>query len=287
MAEFSEYKTIELGPGRIRYREIGSGPPVVALHGLFAGGTLWDATAKVLAARGFRVYVPELPLGAHTIEMENDADLSPAGLARLVAEFIEKLGLKDVTLVGNDSGGAIAQITAANHPQAIARLALANCDTYKEFLPIAFRYLQGAARIPGATMLLSQGMRLGFIRQLPIAFGALSKTPIPEAMLDQWLKPLIGNSRIRRDVNKAIRGISNRYTIEAAAKLGEHATPLLIAWGTDDKFFSAKNAKRLAAEVPGARLEWIPDAAAFVTIDQPQRLGELIADFASGAKATA
>ena len=102
-------------------------------------------------------------------------------------------------------------------------------------------------------------------------------------MVDQWLKPLIGNAAIRRDVNKVLRGISTRYTIEAAATLADHATPLLIAWGTDDRFFSAANAKRLASEVPGARLEWIPDAAAFVTIDQPKRLGELIAEFASGS----
>lgn len=285
MAELSEYKTVELGPGRIRYREIGSGPPVVALHGLFAGGTLWDATAQILAERGFQVYIPELPLGAHTEEMNADADLSPVGLAALVAEFIAKLGLRDVTLTGNDTGGAIAQIAAANHPQAIGRLALANSDLYKQFLPLAFRYLQGAARIPGATKLLSQSMRLGVIRNLPIAFGALSKTPIPEAMLDQWLKPLIGSPAIRRDVNKVLRGISNRYTIEAAAKLAEQATPLLIAWGTDDRFFSAENAKRLAAEVPGAKLEWVTGAGAFVTIDQPRRLGELIAGFAAPSTA--
>lgn len=282
VAEFSEYKSIELGPGTIRYREIGSGPPIVAIHGLFAGGTLWDAVAKILAERGFRVYIPELPLGAHTEAMNEDADLSPNGLADLVAEFIGALELRGVTLVGNDTGGAIAQITATRHPQAVARLALANSDLYKQFLPLTFRYLQGAARIPGATALLSQSMRLGVIRNLPIAFGALSKTPIPEWMTDQWLKPLIGNARVRRDVNKVLRGISSRYTVEAAAKLAEQATPLLIAWGTEDRFFSADNAKRLAAEVPGARLEWVPGAAAFVTIDQPKRLADLVAEFAAG-----
>src|SRR5499425_2138829 len=115
--------------------------------------------------------VPDWPLGSHNVPLNSDAELSPLGLARLIADFLAALRLEPVTLVGNDTGGALCQIVAAEYPQHIARLVLTNCDAFDNFLPPTFRYLQWGARIPGFVFLTAQAMRWPAVRRLPNAFG--------------------------------------------------------------------------------------------------------------------
>ena len=274
-------KAVDLPQGTINYTEIGSGPPLVFVHGFLVDGTLWREVTPLLADR-FRCIVPDLPLGSHRIAMKPDADLSPPGVARIVADFLAALELEDVTLIGNDTGGAICQLVATNHPERLGRLVLTPCDTYKDFLPPAFRYLQVAARIPGAMTVLMQTMRPRAMRRAPIAFGWLTKKRIPDELLDRWVAPAMSDSAVRRDAAKLLRGISNRYTLEAAERLASFDRPTLIAWAPEDRFFKLENANRLAATIPNARLETIDDARAFVSLDQPERVAELIGEFVSG-----
>src|SRR3954465_12889237 len=102
----NERKEIQLPAGRPRYREAGEGPPIVFVHGYLVDRRLWDGVVDRLADR-FRCLAPDWPLGGQQVAMNPDADLSPPSLARLIAEFVERLDLDDVTIVGNDSGGAI------------------------------------------------------------------------------------------------------------------------------------------------------------------------------------
>src|SRR5215212_8545420 len=124
----------ELREGRIRYRDSGSGEPIVFAHGALVDGTLWRRVVPLLATE-YRCLVPDLPLGSHRVAMRPDADLSPPGLARLLAGFIEALELEGVTLVGNDTGGAICQLVATRNPERLGRLVLTPCDAYENFLP--------------------------------------------------------------------------------------------------------------------------------------------------------
>jgi pimeloyl-ACP methyl ester carboxylesterase len=127
---------IQVTQGTLRYRDEGSGPVVVLIHGLLVNGSVWDPVAAAIGP-DVRVIVPELPLGSHSLPMNADADLTPPGLARLIAELLERLELDDVTLVGNDTGGALCQVTVARHPQRIGRLVLTNCDAFENFPPQA------------------------------------------------------------------------------------------------------------------------------------------------------
>lgn len=280
-----EIRSAELSEGTIRYREKGSGAPVVFVHGLLVDGSLWDDVVEKLAP-DFRCIVPDLPLGSHLESMRADADLTPPGLARLIAEFMEQLDLRDVTVVGNDTGGALSQIYAANHPERLGRLVLTNCDAFENFLPPFFRPLQWIARVPGAIPAVFQGLRFAAIRRSPLGFGLLMKRP-DERRLAAWAESFIANRDVRRDTVKVLRGIAPRYTLEAAERLGEIEKPLLLAWAKEDRFFKAKFAERLAATVPNSRLEWIQDSRTFVSIDQPGRLADLIADFAGEGKPAA
>ena len=271
-------KSIELPQGTVRYRDSGEGEPLVFLHGLLMNGLIWNSVVEALQTE-YRCIVPELPLGGHPVPLRADADVSPLGVARLVGDFLQALDLDAVTLIGNDSGGAIAQLVAAHHSQRLARLILTPCDAYENFLPPAFRYLQLAARIPLAPSVLIQSMRLPGMRRTPIAFGWLAKRRIDAKLLDAWLKPSMTSSGIRRDLTKLLRGISSKDTVAAVETLKSTDLPVLIAWAPEDRFFTMKYGERLAADIPGAKFVTIEDAYALVPLDQPQRTAQLIGEF--------
>ena len=199
-------KEVTLPQGTIRYRDSGAGEPLVFLHGLLVNGRLWDGVAERLAP-DFRCIVPDLPLGSHAAPMNPDADLTPPGIAQLVVDFLDALGLDRVTLVGNDSGGAISQLVATAHPDRLGRLILTNCDAYDNFPPKLFAYFKPAAKLPGALTMLTQSMRIKPLRRSPIAFGVLTKSRLPEELLDDWLDPGINDPAIREDARKFILGI--------------------------------------------------------------------------------
>ncbi len=272
---------VTLDQGTVAYSETGpqDAPAIVFVHGAFVDGSLWRKVVPLLGG-SYRCVVPDLPLGSHRTPMQPDADLSPPGLAKLIADFVEAVGLEDVTLVANDTGGALSQLVVVNHPDRVGRLVLTPCDAYENFLPPAFRYLQLLARVPGGVGAVAQSMRIPAVRRTPLAFGWLSKRRIPADVLAKWTEPITRDAGIRRDAKAVLRGISNRYTLEAATRLREFDGPTMLAWATEDRFFKPKFAERLAADIPGSRLEWIEDARTFVSEDQPERLAELIGEFA-------
>jgi pimeloyl-ACP methyl ester carboxylesterase len=268
---------VRLPQGTIRYRELGAGEPIVLVHGLLANGELWRDVAPRLAA-DFRVIVPDWPLGSQQLPLEPGADLSPLGLAQIIADFLSALDLENVTLVGNDTGGAVSQLVAIHHPERIGRLVLTPCDAYENFLPPAFRPLQALARVPGSIFLIAQSMRMRAARRLPISYGWLMKRA-DDALTASWLAPALSSRAIRNEVAAILKGISPRYTLEAAERFGEFTKPVLIAWAPEDRFFKLRYAERLASAFPDARLELIEDSYTFVSLDQPVRTAELIAAF--------
>ncbi len=274
---WNDTRDLRLPAATIRYREVGSGPTILFVHGLLVNGLLWRKVVPQLSD-DFRCIVPDWPLGSHEVAVP-DADLSPPGVARIVADFMDALELDDVTLVGNDTGGAICQLVATAHPQRLGRLVLTPCDAYENFLPPMFRPLQWAARVPGLIYLLTRPMRLRAPRRLPIGFGMVAKRPIEDAVTDAYLAPVLARRDVRRDVERFLRGISNRYTLDAAARFGAFDKPVLLAWAPEDRAFKLEYAQRMAAAFPHARLEHIDDSYTFVPEDQPGRTAELIASF--------
>ena len=282
----STTKHVDLSTARIRYRDVGEGPPIVFVHGLLVDGALWRKVTPALEGE-FRCIVPDLPLGAHTIPMNEGADVTPLGLARMVVEFIEKLDLRDVTLVGNDTGGALTQIAITESPERIGRVVLTPCDAFDNFLPPMFKGLQILARVQPLLTAFVQPLRLRALRRLPLAFGWLTKRPNSDPEVeDAWVRAFFTRKETRRDVTRILRAIDSKYTEDAAKKLPSFDKPVLIAWATEDKVFPLEHAHKLADLLPNARVEEIADSYSFVPEDQPERLAELIRDFAgAGARA--
>ncbi len=268
---------IKLSHGTLQYRDEGTGRPVVLIHGLLVSGRVWDRMIPALAPHA-RLIVPDLPLGSHRRPMDSDADLSPTGLAALIAELLERLELTEVTLVGNDTGGALCQLVVAEYPRRIGRLVLVNCDAFEDFPPPAFRLLiKALARVPGAVAALATLGRLRAGRRAALSLAPLTIEPPPDELVESWVAPL-RDRRIRRDLIKVLRGISPRYTVAAAERLPAFERPVLIAWGTRDPFFPIEDAERLAALFADSHLERIEGARTFVQMDAPERLAGLIGE---------
>jgi pimeloyl-ACP methyl ester carboxylesterase len=276
MASTDQRREVALPAGTIRYREAGEGRPVVFVHGYLVDGRLWDGVVDSLADR-CRCIAPDWPIGAQQIAMKPDADLTPYGIAATIASFLEALDLSDVTIVGNDSGGAMSQVLVTRHPERIGRLVLTNCDLYENFPPGIFKALPPLAKLPGGMSLLSAPFRIGALARA--AFKPFSKKPIPAGLVGSWMEPSLHDPGVRRDAKKVTAGMNKRYTLEAAQKLRDSELPILLAWAPEDRLFSIKSAKRLATETPNARIVQIPDSSTFVPLDQPQRLADEIASF--------
>ena len=271
-------KDVRLPGGTLRYRERGAGPTLLFVHGLLVNGALWRKVVPELAP-DFRCIAPDWPLGSHEVPLGDAADRTPAGIAQLIADFMAALELEDVTLVGNDSGGALSQLVVTRHPERVGRLVLTPCDAFDNFPPKMFRYLGWAAKVPGGMAPIVQSMRLRANRRTPIAFGWLTKRRLPNVVSDHYVNPVIRDRRIREDARAFILGVDSADTLAAAEKLREFDRPVLLAWAPEDRFFPIAHAERLAELLPNARLERIDDARTFVSEDQPQRLAELIAGF--------
>jgi pimeloyl-ACP methyl ester carboxylesterase len=209
--------------------------------------------------------------------MNPDADLSPPGFADLIADFLEAMELDGVTIVGNDSGGAMSQVLVTRRPERVGRLVLTNCDTHDNFPPSLLKLMPPLAKLPGAMTVMGLPFRIGAARRA--VFAPFAKTKIPAELIDSWMEPSQRDPGVKRDTAKVTAGMNKRYTLEAAEKLARFERPTLFAWAPEDRVFKLSYAERLAETIPDARIETIEDAKTFVSLDQPQRLAELIGAF--------
>jgi pimeloyl-ACP methyl ester carboxylesterase len=270
-------RTLDLKQGSLRAHVTGEGPPVVFVHGVLVNANLWRKVVPRLD--GLTRVTLDLPLGSH-IDPMPAADLGPAGLADLIADAIETLGLEDVTLVGNDTGGGLSQILVTRRPERIGRLVLTSCDAFDNFPPRFFKIVLAPAQIPGVIPVAFGGLRWRPLRRLPIAYGWLVNEQIDRDAEDSYVLPVLTRRDIRADVKRVLKGLDPRYTLKAAERLRQFDKPALIAWSREDRFFPPAHGERLARTIPGARLEWIEGARTFSPEDFPERVAELIAGFA-------
>jgi pimeloyl-ACP methyl ester carboxylesterase len=273
---------IELSAGTIDYRDTGGGgPTIVLLHGLLMDASLWDEVIADLSI-DHRCVAPTLPLGAHRHPMRLDADLSLRGIAQLVGELIDRLDLSDVTLVGNDTGGALVQLVVGDDFAArVGRIVLASCDAFDNFPPgLTGKTLVLTGKLPPALFgLFMQQMRLRPLRRLPIAFGWLTKRG--DAATARWIQPVLHQREIRRDTTRVLRAAAadKNVMVDAARRLPTYDRPALVVWASEDRVMPPDHGRRLAELLPQGQLTEIPDSYTLIPLDQPGRLARIVRDF--------
>jgi pimeloyl-ACP methyl ester carboxylesterase len=278
-------KSIELSGGTIEYQDTGgNGPTVVLLHGLLMDESLWDGVIADLSI-DHRCVAPTLPLGAHRLAMRTDADLSLSGIARLVAELLDLLNLRDATVVGNDTGGALVQLLAVDRVDRAKNIILVSCDAFDNFPPgLTGKTLVLTGKLsPTLFGLFMRQMRLRLVRRLPLAFGWLTKRG--DAATARWMKPIFRQRAICRDTVRMLRAAAadKRVLLDAAERLPAYDRPALVVWASEDRVMPRDHGRRLAKLLPRGRLIEIADSYTLIPLDQPVELARAIREFTHGS----
>lgn len=271
--------TIDINAGTIHYEATGpeDGRPVVFVHGYLMGGQLWRKVSDRLADRGLRCIAPTWPLGAHPRALRPGADRTITGVAGMVADVLAALGIEDVVLVGNDTGGVVTQLVAVHHPERVGALVLTSCDAFEHFPPPILKPVIMAAKSKTMFRAAAQTMRAPAARKR--AFDGLAYSNIDD-LTEAWVRPGLSDPAIAEDLRQFTLSMRTEVTTGVAARLPEFDKPALIAWSADDEFFELGDGERLAATIPNARLEVIEGARTFSMLDQPERLADLLSSIA-------
>jgi pimeloyl-ACP methyl ester carboxylesterase len=252
----------------------GAGTPVLLVHSLLVDPDLYAPLVPLLTSRGHRCIVPELPLGSHAVPLAADADLTPPGLAMLLVEVLDALGIGVVDVVGVDTGGALTQLLMADHRDRVGRVVLTACDAYDAFPPKHIARLFAPLRYRPGLWAAAQLTRLPMVPRL-VNVAPLTHRGVDVAIARRWVAPL-RDLRVRYDLSKVLSTVDPRHTVRAGRVNTTFPRPVLVAWGDDDRVFPRRLAERLVEDLPHARLVTLPDCGAFASIDQPDLLAELI-----------
>ena len=274
-----EPRVARLSQGPVAYRERGEGTPILFIHGFLVNGDLWRHVVPLLAG-GYRCITPDWPLGSHELAMSDSADLTPHGLVRLIDDFMAELALDDVVVVGNDTGGALAQMLVTTRPERVGRLVLTPCDSFRNFPAWWSKPLRPVGYSQHLMHVLGQPLRWRRFQRLPLVYGWVSKTPFPPDIARSYVEHGLRDAGVRRDFGRAFRATRAHQTIEAAHRLRLFDRPALVVWQTDNaRIYPLEHGRRLARLLPQGRLELVEDSYIYVPEDQPERLAELIREF--------
>jgi pimeloyl-ACP methyl ester carboxylesterase len=279
-------REVRLPQGLVRYRERGEGRAILFIHGFVTNGDLWRKVVPGLCGQ-YRCITPDWPLGSHSVAMDPGADLTPSGLVELIAEFLEQLDLDDVVVVGNDTGGALAQMLVTTRPERVGALVLTPCDSFRNFPAWWSQPLRPLARSPKLMGLGARLLRSRRFQRLPLVYGWVVKRPFPPEIARSFVEPGNRDPGVRRDFAKAFRATRPAQTLEAAAKLPTFGKPALVVWQSERGLIYPLRHGRRLAELLRAPLEVVDDSYIYVPEDRPDRLAELLSDFVGSGAASA
>src|SRR5271154_3324046 len=246
-------RTVQTASGRISYLEQGSGPVALFVHGVLLNSHLWRHQLADLSDIRRSIAVDLLAHG--DTEIAPTQNVSVTANAKMLQEFLDALNIDRVDLVGNDSGGGIAQIFAASHPERVRSLTLTDCDTHDNWPPEAFKPFLAMAAAGGLRATLDAILSDKSIYRSPGALGPAYEHPdrVSDDTIEKYLRPLVRTEQRTHDLQRFLAAFDNRHTLAVEARLKTLQTPTLIVWGTDDIYFDVKWSHWLAENIPGTR----------------------------------
>src|SRR6202047_2264717 len=246
-------RSIETPSGRIGYAEAGSGPVALFVHGVVLNKHLWRHQLSGLSDIRRCIAVDLLAHG--DTEIEPNQDVSVTANANMLKEVLDALRIDQADLVGNDSGGGIAQIFAALTPGRVRSLTLTNCDAHDNWPPEAFKPFVDMVKAGGLREILEAMLANKTIFRSPGALGPAYERPetVTDEDIETYLRPLVRSEQRTRDLQRFVVAFDNKHTRVIEPQLRELRSPTLIVWGTDDVYFPVKWAHWLAETIPGAK----------------------------------
>lgn len=276
-------RSVQTPSGRIAYVEKGTGPVALFVHGVLLNGYLWRNQLDDLSDSRRCVAIDLLAHG--DTEIDRDQDVSATANAQMIGEFLDALGVEQADLIGNDSGGGIAQIFAALNPTRVRSLALTDCDAHDNWPPDAFKPFLEMVAAGGLRGALEAMLADKSIYRSPGALGPAYEHPdrVTDATIETYLRPFLKTEGRLRDLERFLLAFDCRHTLAIERPLGTLRAPTLIVWGTDDVYFDVRWSHWLADTIPGTkrRVE-LEGARLFFPEERPQELNrELRAHWAA------
>ena len=246
-------RSIETPSGHIGYAEAGAGPVALFVHGVLLNKHLWRHQLAGLSDIRRCIAIDLLAHGG--TEIEPNQDVSVTANARMLREALDALGIDQVDLVGNDSGGGIAQIFAALNPKRVRSLTLTDCDTHDNWPPEAFKPFVEMVAAGGLSKALNAMIADKSIYRSQDALGPCyedAETATDED-IEIYLRPHLRNEQCTRDLERFIGAFDHKHTLAIEPQLRRLMAPTLLVWGTDDVYFPVKWSHWLAETIPGAK----------------------------------
>jgi pimeloyl-ACP methyl ester carboxylesterase len=270
-------RSIETPSGRISYAEAGSGPVALFVHGVVLNKHLWRHQLSGLS--DIRRCIAMDLLAHGDTEIEPNQDVSVTANANMLREVLDALRIDQVDLVGNDSGGGIAQIFAALNPNRVRSLTLTDCDTHDNWPPEAFKPFVEMVAAGGLSKMLNAMLADKSIYR---SLGALGPGyERPETATDEdieiYLRPHLRSEQRTRDLERFVGAFDHKHTLAIEPQLRRLKAPTLIVWGMDDVYFPVKWAHWLAEAIPGAKppVE-LPGARIFFPEERAEAFNQLL-----------
>ena len=243
----------ETPSGRVSYASTGSGPAALFVHGVLVNKHLWRHQMAALPDIRRCIAVDLLAHG--DTEIDPNQDVSVTANAHMLREFLDALRIDQVDLVGNDSGGGIAQIFAALNPERVRTLTLTDCDVHDNWPPEAFRPFVDMVKAGGLRATLDALLADKAAFRSPGALGPAYERPeaVTDEDIEAYLRPLVRSDQRTRDLERFVVAFDNKHTRAIEPQLRRLQAPTLIVWGTDDVYFPVKWAHWLAETISGAK----------------------------------
>jgi pimeloyl-ACP methyl ester carboxylesterase len=265
--------------GRIAYFEAGQGRTALFVHGVPLNGYHWRNVIDRVSHRRRCIAIDLMGLGY--TEIGPSQDVSFTAQARMLAEVMNALGIEKVDLVGNDSGGAIAQIFAAHHPERLTSLVLTNCDVHdgwppRQVLPI-MQHARKGTLAPIFQLMLDQPdlarERHARGESVPLFRSYADPSIVTDEIIRLYLQPLLSSQYRIEAFQRYWLGFDHAHTVAIHSALKTLQVPTLIVWGLGDIFFDKTWAYWLKDTIPGARrVIEVADARLFFPADRPDSL---------------
>ena len=269
------HRSVQTASGLISYTEQGTGPVALLVHGILLNSYLWRHQLADLSDMRRCIAVDLLAHG--DTEIAPYQDVSVTANAEMLKQFLDALHIDQVDLVGNDSGGGIAQIFAALYPERVRSLTLTDCDTHDNWPPEAFRPFLAMAAAGGLRGTLETMLSDKTVYRSPQALGPAYEHPdeLSDDTIEKYLRPLVSTEQRTRDLQRFLAAFDNKHTLSIEARLKTLKTPTLIVWGTDDVYFDVKWSHWLADNIPGTRRRIeLKDARIFFPEERPAEFNQ-------------
>ncbi len=275
---------MRVGDAHVAYRDEGTGPALLLLHGCPFSSFIWRKVIPPLS-RTHRCLAPDL-LGLGDTETPEDADWSLRAQAAMVLGFLDALGVARAHVVAHDHGGAVAQLIAAEHPQRIDRLVLSNVEAYDNWPSEEERPFVRLTQLPllGDLVLRLWGSQRALRTTLARAHAVYDPKVLTDELLEGYIRANFG-TRHRRAKTKRFLAVqyepsNNRVTMELLDGLRRFDHPTLLLWARDDPHFGPEWGERLRRDIPGAvGLELLPETGHLLMEERPEEFASIVRHF--------